>query len=83
MARSGASEKLPSAGSAQNVAEETPMSYAQAKEIALLRLELRASWNTGDRVAACAALARFAQVAGNDNEIIAEVRRWRIKLGAA
>lgn len=59
------------------------MSYAEAKEIALLRLELRASWNTGDRVAAGVALARLTQVAGNDNELAAEVRRWRIKLGDA
>jgi len=58
------------------------MSYADAKEIALLRLELRACWNSGDRVAAGAALARLAQMAGNDNELAAEVRRWQIKLGA-
>jgi len=59
------------------------MSYAEAKEIALLRLELRASWHSGDRVAAVAALARLSQVSGNDNELAAEVRRWRIKLGVA
>jgi len=59
------------------------MSYAEAKEIALLRLELRASIRTGDRTAAGAALARFTQMAGNDNELAAEVRRWQIKLGAA
>lgn len=59
------------------------MSYAEAKEIALLRLELRASFRTGDRVAADAALARLRQVAENDNELAAEVRRWMIKLGAA
>jgi hypothetical protein len=59
------------------------MSYAEAKEIALLRLELRANWHSGDRAAAGAALARFSQVAGNDDELAAEVRRWRIKLGAA
>lgn len=59
------------------------MSYAEAKEIALLRLELRTSFRTGDRVAADAALARLRQVAGNDNELVAEVRRWMIKLGAA
>jgi len=58
------------------------MNYAEAKEIALLRLELRASFRTGDRDAAGAALARLSQVAGNDNELAAEVRRWRIKLGA-
>lgn len=59
------------------------MSYAEAKEIALLRLELRASFRSGDRVAADAALARLTQMAGNDDELAAEVRRWRIKLGAA
>ena len=63
------------------------MSYAEAKEIALLRLELRASWSAGDRAAAGAALARLVhvagRVAGNDNELAAEVRRWQIKLGAA
>jgi len=58
------------------------MSYAEAKEIALLRLELRASWNTGDRVAAGAALARLTQVASSDDELAAEIRRWRIKLAA-
>jgi hypothetical protein len=59
------------------------MSYAEAKEIALLRLELRASWNIGDRVAAGAALARLSQaarVAGDDDELAAEIRRWRVKL---
>jgi hypothetical protein len=61
----------------------TLMSYAEAKEIALLRLELRVSWNTGDRAAAGAALARLTQVASNDDELAAEVRRWRVKLGAA
>ena len=35
------------------------MSFAQAKEIALLRLALRAAWDTGDRVAARATLERF------------------------
>ena len=59
------------------------MSYAEAKEIALLRLELRASWQVGDCAAAGAALARLSQVAVNDSELAAEVRRWRIKLGAA
>ena len=59
------------------------MSYAEAKEIALLRLDLRASFRTGDHAAAGAALARLSQVAGNDGEIAAEVRRWRIKLGSA
>ena len=56
------------------------MSYAQAKEIALLRLELRACWERDDRDAAGAALARLVQVVGNDNELAAEVRRWSVKL---
>jgi hypothetical protein len=56
------------------------MSYAQAKEIALLRLELREACNCGDRRAAGAALARLAQMAGNDDELTAEIRRWLIKL---
>lgn len=55
------------------------MSYAEAKEIALLRLELRACWERGDRMAALAALDRMAQVAGNDNELAAEVRRWAFR----
>ena len=56
------------------------MSYAQAKEIALLRLELRAACDRADRVAAGAVLARLAQIAGNDSELTAEIRRWTIKL---
>jgi hypothetical protein len=55
---------------------EVPMSYAEAKEIALLRYELRACWNRADRAGARLALARLAQVAGNDNELAAEARRW-------
>ena len=56
------------------------MSYAEAKEIALLRLELRACWEKGDAAGAVAALARLGQRAGNDNELAAEVRRWAVKL---
>ena len=59
------------------------MSYTEAKEIALLRLELRASWNIGDRTAASAALARLAKLASTDGELAAEIRRWQVKLGAA
>jgi hypothetical protein len=59
------------------------MSYAQAKEIALLRLELRARWSAGDRDAARAALARLILVVGTDSELAAEVRRWSVKLEAA
>ena len=56
------------------------MSYAEAKQIALLRLELRACWERSDREAAEAALAQLARAAGNDNELAAEVRRWQFKL---
>lgn len=59
------------------------MSYAEAKEIALLRLELRAQWRAGDRAGVGAALARFARVAAADPELSGELRRWEIKLGAA
>jgi len=55
------------------------MSYAQAKEIAMLRLELRACSERRDRAAAGIALDRLTQVAGNDNELTAEIRRWAIK----
>jgi hypothetical protein len=56
------------------------MSYAEAKQIALLRLELRACWQRLDRPGADAALARLTEQVGNDNELAAEVRRWAIKL---
>jgi hypothetical protein len=56
------------------------MSYAEAKEIALLRLELRACWDTGDRRGAKTALARLWQVVGNDNELAAEAKRWTFKI---
>jgi hypothetical protein len=56
------------------------MSYAEAKEIALLRIELRACWERRDADGAAFALSRLTQVAGNDNELAAEVRRWRYKL---
>ena len=58
------------------------MSYAEAKEIALLRLELRNSWERGDHAAAKAALNILAQRAGNDNELNAECRRWWVKLAS-
>jgi hypothetical protein len=56
------------------------MSYAQAKEIALLRLSLRACWANGDRAGAVALLAQLTAAAGNDNDLVAETRRWAIKL---
>ena len=55
------------------------MSYAEAKEIALLRLELRACWDRADRYGGRTALAKLVQVAGNDNELVAEARRWASK----
>jgi hypothetical protein len=58
------------------------MSYAEAKQIALLRLELRASWDRCDRAAAAAALASLIERVGNDDELAAEVRRWTFKLAA-
>jgi hypothetical protein len=58
------------------------MSYAEAKEIALLRLELRACWEHGDRAGARFALARLSQIVGNDNELAAELRRWASRLAA-
>jgi hypothetical protein len=62
---------------------EDPMSYAEAKQIALLRLELRTCWEKQDFAGAGVALARLTQVADNDNELTAEVRRWAIKLQVA
>ena len=55
------------------------MSYAEAKEIALLRFELRACWDRGDRQGALTALDRMAQIASGDSELIAEVRRWAFR----
>jgi hypothetical protein len=55
------------------------MSYAEAKEIALLRLELRACWDRGDRSGAELALVKLWQVVKNDTELAAEAKRWAIK----
>ena len=55
------------------------MSYAEAKEIALLRQELRACWELEDRQRARIALARMGQVAGGDHDLTAEVRRWALR----
>ncbi len=59
------------------------MSYAQAKELALLRLALRQCWAAGDRAEALGLLAQMTIIAGivNDNELVAELRRWAVKLG--
>lgn len=56
------------------------MSYAEAKEIALLRIALRAHCTVGDRATARAALLRLTQLAGDDDALLAEVTRWRVKL---
>jgi hypothetical protein len=58
------------------------MSYAEAKEIALLRLELRACWDRGDGAGARLALARLSQIVGNDHELAAEFRRWTSRFAA-
>ena len=55
------------------------MSYAEAKEIAVLRLTLRTCLDRRDRTGAHVALTRMAQVAGNDDELAAEVRRWSLR----
>ena len=62
--------------------KEVPMSYAEAKEIALLRLELRACWDRSDKIGGHASALRLAQVAGNDNELAAEARRWVSRFAA-
>jgi hypothetical protein len=61
------------------------MSYAEAKQIALLRLELRSCWDRRDLDGAAAALAtmRHLAVAENDNELEGELRRWTAKLSLA
>jgi hypothetical protein len=61
---------------------EDAMSYAEAKEIALLRQELRACLNRADRETAAHALDRLAQMAGNDNELVAEARRWALRFAS-
>lgn len=59
--------------------EVRSMSYAEAKEIALLRLELRACWDNNDRTGANVALARLWQIVGDDSALTAEARRWASK----
>jgi hypothetical protein len=58
------------------------MSYAEAKEIALLRFELRACWARADRTAGRVALARLTDIAGTDHELTAEARRWAARFAA-
>ena len=83
------SENLPTMRSAQKVtmdavmaSGEVPMSYAEAKEIALLRLELRACWDRSDKIGGSASALRLATIAGNDNELAAEARRWITRFAA-
>ena len=59
------------------------MSYAEAKQIALLRIELRSCWERHDYAAATTALAQLSQIAAADHELGAEVRRWAFKLQVA
>jgi len=58
------------------------MSYAEAKEIALMRIELRVCWSRGDIDGANAALEGLARHAAEDLDIAAETRRWAVKLAA-
>jgi hypothetical protein len=58
------------------------MSYAEAKEIALLRQELRACWDAGDTRGAKIVLGRLRDRAGEDLELLAEANRWDFKLAA-
>jgi hypothetical protein len=59
------------------------MSYAEAKQIADLRQELRSCWDKRDIMGAIVALARLTQCAGSDTELSSEVRRWAFKLHGA
>ena len=59
------------------------MSYAEAKQIALLRLELRSCWERLDYAAASVVLAQLSRAAASDHELGAEVRRWAFKLQVA
>jgi hypothetical protein len=84
MTRSDPSENLPPTKTTMKVTMgpprgEIPMSYAEAKEIALLRLELRACWDRADRTAGLVALARLTELAGTDTELRGEARRWTLR----
>ena len=60
------------------------MSYAEAKQIAELRQELRTCWDKRDFTGAVVALARLAACpVETDYELSAEVRRWAFKLHGA
>ena len=56
------------------------MSYAEAKEIALLRLQLRACWDLGDRAGAAEILSQLTIRAKGDTDLTAEIRRWSFRL---
>lgn len=58
------------------------MSYAEAKQIALLRQELRACWERHDHACGRVALDRLVGVAGDDRELAAEARRWAFRFDA-
>ena len=55
------------------------MSYGEAKEIALLRQQLRDCWNVSDRAGGQAVLAALSARAGSDHELAAELRRWAVR----
>ena len=59
------------------------MSYADAKQIADLRQELRACWDRRDLTGAVAALARLTECAIGNSELAAEVKRWTFRLHGA
>lgn len=59
------------------------MSYAEAKQIADLRQELRTCWSKRDMLGAVVALARLTQCAGSDTELTSEIRRWAFRLNGA
>jgi hypothetical protein len=59
------------------------MSYAEAKQIAELRQELRACWDRRDHFGAVVALARLSQCSRDNYELSAEVKRWSFRVHGA
>jgi hypothetical protein len=59
------------------------MSYAEAKQIADLRQELRTCWDKRDFTGAVVALARLTQCSADNYELSAEVKRWAFRLHGA
>lgn len=59
------------------------MSYAEAKQIADLRQELRACWDRRDLAGAVVALTRLTECANGNYELSAEVKRWTFRLHGA